>query len=129
ASVTGNRLALSSRSGEALRSMAISYRECLAANEPVEPGWLQQVCFSASARRSHHEHRLAVTGGSAQDLRENLNAFLEGKAAPTYSSGQVLQDRPPRVAFVFSGQGPQWFGMGRELLQEEPIFRRTLEAC
>ena len=30
---------------------------------------------------------------------------------------------------MFSGQGPQWFGMGRELLAEEPIFRAALEEC
>ena len=35
----------------------------------------------------------------------------------------------PRVAFVMSGQGPQWWGMGRELMQHEPVFRRTIEAC
>ena len=28
-----------------------------------------------------------------------------------------------------SGQGPQWWGMGRELMQHEPVFRRTIEAC
>src|SRR5206468_8472408 len=33
------------------------------------------------------------------------------------------------VALVFSGQGPQWWGMGRELLREEPIFRDKLEQC
>ena len=34
-----------------------------------------------------------------------------------------------RVAFVMSGQGPQWWGMGRELIQQEPVFRQTIERC
>ena len=37
--------------------------------------------------------------------------------------------QPPRVAFVMSGQGPQWWGMGRELIQHEPVFRQTIERC
>src|SRR6185503_13330498 len=39
------------------------------------------------------------------------------------------REAPPRVAFVMSGQGPQWFGMGRELMRHEPVFRATLERC
>ena len=35
----------------------------------------------------------------------------------------------PRVAFVFCGQGPQWFGMGRELLASEPVFREVVTQC
>ena len=38
-------------------------------------------------------------------------------------------EHPPRVAFVMSGQGPQWWGMGRELMQHEPVFRKTIERC
>jgi len=125
----GHLLTLSARSSEALRSLAASYREFLAANEPVRADWLGEVCFSASARRSHHGYRLAVTGGSAAELSENLDAFLHGKASPVYATGRIAGDRPPRIAFVFSGQGPQWFGMGRELLKEEPVFRQTLERC
>ena len=39
------------------------------------------------------------------------------------------REHPPRIAFVMSGQGPQWWGMGRELMEHEPVFRRTIEAC
>src|SRR5262249_15070141 len=35
----------------------------------------------------------------------------------------------PRTAFVFGGQGPQWWGMGRGLFHSEPIFRAAVERC
>ncbi|MFA6243534.1 MAG: SDR family NAD(P)-dependent oxidoreductase, partial [Candidatus Hydrogenedentales bacterium] len=37
--------------------------------------------------------------------------------------------RPPHVAFVFCGQGAHWYGMGKGLLKEEPVFRNTIERC
>ena len=39
------------------------------------------------------------------------------------------RERAPRVAFVMSGQGPQWWGMGRELMRHEPVFRQIMERC
>src|SRR5262249_8490894 len=45
------------------------------------------------------------------------------------SSFTPRPESAPRVAFVMSGQGPQWWGMGGELMQREPVFRRVIEQC
>jgi len=45
------------------------------------------------------------------------------------SSFTPRPESAPRIAFVMSGQGPQWWGMGRELMQHEPVFRRVIEQC
>src|SRR4029434_138569 len=39
------------------------------------------------------------------------------------------REAAPRIAFVMSGQGPQWWGMGRELIRNEPVFRKVIERC
>src|SRR5690606_5131648 len=61
--------------------------------------------------------------GDKTALRARLEDCLRDDAPLPGSSS------PPRIAFVFSGQGPQWHAMGRELLAQEPLFRDVLTAC
>ena len=37
--------------------------------------------------------------------------------------------KPPKVAFVFTGQGAQWYAMGRELIQHYLVFRAAMDVC
>ncbi|EAU64730.1 hypothetical protein STIAU_2622, partial [Stigmatella aurantiaca DW4/3-1] len=84
--------------------------------------------FSASLRRSHSKHRLALVGQSKLEWRQSLQAFLSGDAPSSLSRSEVSSDKP-RVVFIFPGQGSQWEGMARRLLLQEPVFRQSLEAC
>ncbi len=130
-------LPLSARSPEALRALARAYQDFSA----VEHAWpeaveetgtgvtLQDVCYTAGARRSDHDYRLAVVAHSAEELAEGLEAFLQGEVFPGMSSGRRPPSRRSKLVFVFSGQGPQWAGMGQQLLEQEPVFRTTLEQC
>jgi acyl transferase domain-containing protein/acyl carrier protein/predicted alpha/beta-fold hydrolase/protein-L-isoaspartate O-methyltransferase len=59
------------------------------------------ICYTAAAGRSHFEHRIAIVAATAAQAREKLAA-----AAP------VHRETAPRVAFLFSGQGSQYPGMG-----------------
>jgi len=83
-------------------------------------------CHSSRARRSHHAMRAAVVADSPGELAAVLRRLAEGvdrvgcRAAPREVG---------KLAFVFSGQGPQWWGMGRELIATEPVFRGTVAAC
>src|SRR5262249_11642559 len=109
-------LPLSARSPEALRALAGVW-----ANGGVHAS-LQDVCDTASVRRSHDDHRLRAVSRSVEELRERLDAFLKGEARPGMSTGRVIPGRRPKLVFVFSGMGPQWWGMGRRLLESEPAF-------
>ena len=120
-------LPLSARSEPALKALARSYRDFL--NAPESTASLYDICYAASARRSHHEYRLAATGNSAAQLADALDAFIAGETRPGLSSGRKLSDRQRKLVFVFPGQGSQWFGMGRELLKTEPVFRDAIERC
>ena len=120
-------LPLSARSPEALSALARVYREFLAREDDGDS--LPDICYTASVRRSHHDYRLAVVGHSKAGLVQALEGFLRGEAAPGIAVGRKVAGQPPRLVFVFPGQGSQWPGMGRQLLEQEPLFQEALERC
>jgi acyl transferase domain-containing protein/acyl carrier protein len=120
-------LPLSARDPTALRALARSYQNLLTPSQPRAP--LYDICYSASTRRSHYDYRLAVTGNSAEQLSESLEAYLREEAHPGLSSGKKDPSQRRKLVFVFPGQGSQWFGMARQLLQQEGVFRESVEAC
>jgi acyl transferase domain-containing protein/acyl carrier protein len=121
-------LPLSAHSPEVLEDTARAYIGFLRAEEGAASS-LQDICYTAGARRTHHAHRLALVGSSREQLAEQLEAFLEGVASPGMSSGRKLGDQRRKLVFVFSGQGSQWVGMGQMLLEQEPAFREAMERC
>lgn len=121
-------LPLSAHGAAALRAVAAVTRDWLAAPRDPEVT-LAEICYTASARRSHHEHRLALVGRSAEELVEHLDGFLRGEQRPGMSAGHVDPGRRRGLVFVFPGQGSQWLGMGRGLAAREPAFRAALERC
>lgn len=120
-------LPLSAKSPEALHTLAQSYRDMLA--QPVAADSFADIVSGAGVRRDHHDNRLAVVARSAEEAIAGLDAFLHEEKHSGVFSGRRVPGRRSRLVFVFSGQGPQWWGMGRQLLEREPVFRQTLEQC
>lgn len=122
-------LPISARSEKELHALAASYVELLADGEFESPAALRDLCYTAGARRSHYEHRLALVAQTAEGAVELLNQFMVNDPSPSLWSDRALPHQPPKLAFVFSGMGPQWWAMGRELLLHEPVFRAVIEQC
>ncbi len=87
------------------------------------------IAYMAAVRREHLEHRLAVVGKRREELSSALEAFAKDQDPVNLVAGRVHSTNRPKVAFVCSGQGSQWWGMGRELLSSMPIFRREIARC
>jgi acyl transferase domain-containing protein/NADPH:quinone reductase-like Zn-dependent oxidoreductase/acyl carrier protein len=107
---------LSARGSQALGELASVWRQFVA-DCPADVS-LHDLAYNAAHRRTHHDHRLALVVHSREELMEALAA----------ASSQTIGARP-RLAFVCSGQGPQWWAMGRQLLECEPVFRAVIERC
>lgn len=111
-------LALSAVSQPALAQLASSYERFLAETDAE----IADVCFTANAGRSAFPHRLAVTGASAAEIRTSLAGWIAQPQSEAATSR-------PKIAFVYTGQGAQYAGMGAELYRTSPTFRVAIDQC
>ncbi|MEM7130013.1 MAG: type I polyketide synthase [Chloroflexota bacterium] len=84
---------------------------------------LADICFTANTGRRHFKHRLAVTTDAKEQLHQQLATFQADlpTTKPVTSS--------PNIAFLFTGQGAQYAGMGQTLYKTQPTFRAALDQC
>ncbi len=115
---------LSARSSGALAELAGRYAEVM--HSPEQIGL---VASAAAHRRTHHRQaRLAVIAADVRGLRDGLECVSAGQPHPAvHVSAGLPVDSP--LAFVYTGMGPQWWGMGRELFNSSPVFRAAIERC
>lgn len=111
-------LTLSARSTQALGTMAVRLAEVLESESEID---LAGAAFTLHTGRREFDHRMAV---ACQNRAEAVRSLRE---ATSPHSATVIGTPP--VAFLFSGQGSQYAGMGRELYELEPVFRDKFNDC
>lgn len=111
-------LTFSARSTEALDALTLKYAEVLEKSDIA----LADYGAVTALRRGHHEHRRAVVAARPAEAAAKLRAG-------EFVTGQVARARSGKVAFLFNGQGPQWYAMGRELLETAPVYRDKIIEC
>ncbi|MFJ6440632.1 amino acid adenylation domain-containing protein [Streptomyces sp. NPDC091649] len=121
-------LPLSARNPDALVEMAAGIRGELTGGDGPAVA-LDDLGHTLAHRRQHLPERLSVVYSSRASLDEALAAHQRGEAHPRVVRGRVRDAAGRRLVQVFTGMGPQWWGMGRQLLAEEPVFRDAVTAC
>ncbi|WP_347277863.1 aminotransferase class I/II-fold pyridoxal phosphate-dependent enzyme [Leptolyngbya sp. FACHB-711] len=116
-------LTLSAKTEKALRDLSQRYAQWIADRSDVD---LANLCYTANAKRSRFSHRLAVMTESLSQLQQQLAAFSRQQpvAGVSYATAS-----PAPLAFLFTGQGSQYGGMGRQLYETEPVFRAAIDRC
>jgi acyl transferase domain-containing protein/D-arabinose 1-dehydrogenase-like Zn-dependent alcohol dehydrogenase len=114
---------LSARSGAALREQARRLHVHLGERPSLSA---LDVGFSLARHRSAFEHRAVLFGDDREQLLPAVAELAAGELPPGASAG-VVRDEERQLALLFSGQGAQRVGMGRELYEAFPAFREAIE--
>ncbi|WP_078973657.1 type I polyketide synthase [Streptomyces sp. MMG1533] len=117
---------LSARTLPALQGQADRLRRALA-GEPNAS--LPSVAATLAHHRTHFEHRVVVRAGDRDELLTALHGLAEGQPDPDLVVGPQQAWAYGKLAFVFPGQGSQWTGMARDLLDSDPVFADELDRC
>ncbi|GGP54692.1 hypothetical protein GCM10010287_05900 [Streptomyces variabilis] len=120
----GTRLLLLSATG-AGKLAGLARDTAVLLTRPGGPS-LPEVCARA-ADGPHAAHRLSVIGRTAEEVAARLDAHLAGETVREVHTG--VAEGPARVAFLFSGQGAQFAGMGQGLYRTERVYRETFDRC
>ncbi|OBB59715.1 polyketide synthase [Mycobacterium sp. 852013-51886_SCH5428379] len=111
--------ALSSTSTDELRRTAARLADWVDGHTEVD---LRDLAYTLTRRRSHRPVRAAVLANSHAGLIKQLREAADSDSR--HLASVAAGDRGP--VWVFSGQGSQWAGMGRGLLETEPVFAATV---
>ena len=134
-------LVVSGPTDEALRAAASQFADYLASM----PNSLDDICRAAAVSRTSFARRAAAIALTREELVRLLDK-LAGKAERDSASirnckspacnvrgklvrGEAANGGRPRIVWLFSGQGSQYAGMGRDLYDTFPAVRRTLDQC
>lgn len=118
-----NLIPFSASTQPALQEMAGKYKAFL-----QQASW-EDFCYTINTGRSQHLFRAAFVADGKESAVEALEAIEKGNTHHDVIQGKVLPGTTTSIAFLFSGQGAQYEGMGRELYEAEPVFRAALDQC
>ncbi|WP_158713528.1 type I polyketide synthase, partial [Streptomyces sp. NRRL F-525] len=114
---------LSAKTKKALRGQADRLRTYLLERPGVEPASLGA---ALAGRRTRFDQRAVLLTGDREELLAGLDALARGKATPDVVQGTL---QAGGTAFLFTGQGSQYAGMGGELYASEPVYAAAFDAA
>jgi len=111
----------SAKTEEALDEASNKLQRYLINNPGVS---LSDVAYTLQAGRNRFDHKRFMV---AKNAKEALDVFEGAKPGRIYSSLQKAASR--ELIFMFPGQGAQYVNMGRDLYEQETVFRETIDTC
>ncbi|KAI0517278.1 polyketide synthase [Xylaria bambusicola] len=119
-----NLVAISARTAASLQGNLLSLKRFLLGSVPQNDTQgisIGQLSYTTTARRIHHPHRVMLVGSSVNELLAQIELALRDRTGMTRP-----KHRSPKIVFAFTGQGTQFPGMGRQMMEAFSLFRNEL---
>ncbi len=122
-------LSLSARSQDALHALVSAFKDFLHNSETRHDRSLQNICYTASVRRTHHDYRFAAIGRTGGEIADILEALLERQTSQNLSTGKIIPQRQRKLVLLCAGHLPQQIVNACILLFQEKAFHSTVDEC
>ncbi len=113
-------LNISAKSEYSLKKMVEKYTQLMENTETS----VDTICYNVATKREKHNVNITVIGDTKEELIENLYKYTSGQECSGVRCRNESKDT--RIVFVFTGMGPQWYAMGRELYNTDRVFKETV---
>ncbi|CAF1195338.1 unnamed protein product [Adineta steineri] len=122
----------STKSRKSLNHQVSQFNEWLQKTSVTDVGsnhsFLQRISQQLLLKRTiSHAHLAIFVFANIKQLQQQISAFLVEESLPGLSTSTRPVISLAKICFVFSGQGPQWWAMGRQLYESEPVFTRWIQ--
>jgi acyl transferase domain-containing protein/acyl carrier protein len=119
-------LPVSAATDYSIRKLAARYAETLRANPGMS---IETFAKSVATKREHFSNRIAVIGADSNSIASSLERFAEGidDHGVVHLEQKANRQVQSSLVWVFTGMGPQWWGMGQELYACELAFRNAID--
>lgn len=116
-------LAISAKSEESLNQLIEKYIDFLKNTDEN----INDICHSSIFNKEKMQHSAVVYGYDKDNIVKALSQLREDGYAECGVIGEEVKDK--RLVYIFTGMGPQWFAMGRELYNHNEVFHNTINDC
>ena len=114
---------LSAKDSTALKNTAQKYL--------LETDWqkytLSEICYTLQMARNNFEYRFAIVATTPQDIIDGLNDFVQDIPSEKYTTSNP--EKEAETAFLFTGQGAQYYGMCQTLYETFDVFKNSVDEC
>jgi len=90
---------------------------------------LTEICYTLQKGRNHFEYSLAIVANTKQDILDGLTDFLQEKKSSKFVISNPALNRNTDVAFLFTGQGAQYFDMCKGYYETFDVFKKAIDEC
>lgn len=123
---TENVFQLSAKSPESLKAIAEKY---VAQFDNWANLRLHDICYTLQVGRGNYEYKLTINAISTEQIKTSLENFIDNKPDKSLKINDSEINSSKNIAFLYSGQGAQYFGMCKSFYDTNLVFKNTFDNC